>query len=249
MGLMDFFDKDKKEERRYARLAKQITEMYGQASERAYVIEQLREMQTPEAIRVLLLRFGESSQNTTVDIDEKERVYDILVELGRDPRVDVVGIIRNHLIKTDERVNWPMKVLSDLLEYDEFVDFLRSLLAECTTEYKQNPEKKQELILRAQELKSPELARELVRFLSDMNETIRFLAVDACLAQDADDIVRQPLIDQLVREESLRVMRKIADALAARPNWKIPPEQREEVAEVLPSELGIHDQGHVYRRR
>ncbi len=250
MGFLDFlFDKEKKEERKYARLEKQITEMYGQAAERAYVIEELREMATPQAVEILMKRFGEACPNTTVDIDEKQRVYDILVELGGDPRLDVRGVVRRHLEKTDELINWPMKVMSDLLSLDEFVALTRELLAGCSTEYQQNPEKKQELILRAQELKDPELARELIRFLDDMNETIRFLAVDAVLAQDQPELAVEPLADRLVEEESLRIVQKLAEAFAKRQNWKIPEEKRAEVAEMLPDEYGVHDQGHVYKHR
>lgn len=250
MGLLDFFfDQDKKEERKYARLEKQVTEMYGQAAERAYVIEQLRELRTPEAIRILLKRYNENCPNTTVDLEEKERVYDILVDLGRDPDLDVVGIVKRHLEKTEENVNWPVKVLTDLLDYEEFESVLRDLLSKCSTEYKHNPERKQELILRAQEVKSPALAQELVRFLEDLNETIRFLTVDALLAQDQPDIVVEPLVDQLIREESLRIVQKLAEAFASRQAWKIPEDKRAEVAEVLPDEYGVHEQGHIYKHR
>lgn len=250
MGILDFlFDKEKKEERKYAKLEKTLTHMYVQAAERAYIIEQLREMRTPEAISVLLQRFKESAPNSTVDMEEKERVYEVLVELGRAPDIDMVELIRAHLHKTEENVNWPLKALSDLLEYDEFVALLHDLLAGCSTEYSQNPEKKQELILRAQELQSEELARELLRFLEDMNETVRFLAVDAVIAQDRPDLSTGPLVDQLVREESLRIVQKIADAFAGQQNWQVPEEQREAVAEVLPDDYGVHDQGHIYRHR
>lgn len=250
MGFLDFlFDKDKKEERRYAKLEKQITQMYGQAAERAYVIEELRELRTPEAMRVLLMRFDESCPNTTVDIEEKQRVYDILVEFGADPKLDVRGTIRRHLERTDEHINWPLKVMSDLLSYEDFVEFVRELLEKCDTEYKQNPEKKQELILRAQELKDEALARELTRFLADMNETIRFLAVDAVLAQDAPEVVCEPLIDMLIEEESLRIVQKIAEALSSRQSWIVPAEKREGVAAALPDGYGVHDQGHIYKRR
>ena len=61
MGLLDFlFDQDKKEERKYAKLEKTLTNMYVQPSERSYLIEQLRDLRTAEACRVLLKRFGDS---------------------------------------------------------------------------------------------------------------------------------------------------------------------------------------------
>lgn len=250
MGFLDFlFDAEKKEARKYAKLEKTLTNMYVQPAERGYTIEQLYELGTPEAVRVLLKRYGESAPNTTVDIEEKERVYDVLVSMGRDPKLDVVGVISEHLRETDEAVNWPMKVLTDLLDYDEFVEFLAELLSDCTTEYVQNPEKKQELVLRAQDVKSPQLAEELVRFLGDMNETIRFLAVDALVAQERDDLCVEPLAQRLIDEDSLRITQKIADAFADHSGWKIPEEQREDVAEFLPEEYGVHKEGHIYKHR
>lgn len=250
MGFLDFFfDEDKKEERKYSKLEKTLTNMYVQAPERGYLIEQLREMRTPEAVRILLKRFGEAAPNTTVDLEEKERVYVVLVELGRDPGLDVVGLIREHLMKVDENVNWPLKVLSDLLDYDEFVQFLVELLSDCSPEYKQNPEKKQELILRCQELQSDALAEQLVRFLEDMNETVRFLAVDAVMKQEKPELAIEPLAELLAREESLRIVQKLANAFAGFQDWKIPEALREDVAEALPEEYGIHDQGHIYKHR
>lgn len=250
MGLLDFlFDADKKEERKYVKLEKTLTNMYVQPSERGYIIEQLRDLRTPEAVRVLLKRYADSAPNTTVDLEEKERVYDVLVELGAETSFSVVEIIREHLRKVDEHVNWPLKVLSDLLDYDEFVAFMAELLHDCSPEYKQNPEKKQELILRAQELQSPDLATELVRFLEDMNETVRFLAVEAVIGQEKPEETVEPLAAMLAREESLRIVQKLAEAFNAQQNWKVPESLRAEVAEALPSEFGVHDQGHIYKHR
>lgn len=250
MGFLDFlFDQDKKDERKYAKLEKTLTNMYVQAAERGYVIEQLVEMRTPEAVRVLLKRFGDASPNTTVDLEEKERIYSALVELGADTRLDVIGLVRDHLRKVEDHVNWPLKVLSDLLSYEEFTGFLAELLADCSEEYTQNPAKKQELILRAQEIASEPLTLQLVRFLEDMNETVRFLAVDAVIKQERPDLTTAPLAAMLAREESLRIVQKLATAFANHQDWKVPAELRSEVAEALPDEYGIHDQGHVYKHR
>ncbi len=250
MGFLDFlFDQDKKEERKYVKLEKTLTNMYVQPSERAYTIEQLRDLRTPEAAIVLLKRFGESAPNTTVDLEEKERVYDVLVELGAETSFSVVEIVREHLRRVDENVNWPLKVLSDLLTRDGFVAFLAELLHDCSPEYKQNPEKKQELILRAHEVQSDALAAELVRFLDDMNETVRFLAVEAVIGQANPKDAVEPLAALLAREESLRIVQRLAAAFNREQEWKIPEALRADVAEALPEEFGIHAQGHIYKHR
>jgi hypothetical protein len=250
MGLLDFlFDAEKKEERKYAKLEKTLKNMYVQAAERGFTIEELRDLRSPEAVRVLLKRFAESAPNTTVDLEEKERVYDVLVELGAETSFSVVDLVSEYLRKADGHINWPLKVLTDLLSRDQFVEFLTELLGDLSAEYTQYPEKKQELMLRAQEFQDEKLAAELVRFLEDMNETVRFLAVDAVLAQDLPDLVVEPLAQMLAREESLRIVQKLGAAFASHQAWQIPQDLRAEVAESLPDEFGVHDKGHIYKHR
>ena len=115
--------------------------------------------------------------------------------------------------------------------------------------YRRNPEKKRELMLRAAEFQDRELAEQLVRFLEDDNETIRFLAVDAVMAQDEDDLAEEPLRERLRVEDSLRVVQKITDIFVDNPGWTIPEEDREEVEVGLPDGFGVHKKGHIYRKR
>lgn len=250
MGFMDFlFNKERAEERRLAKLKKTITHMYVQAAERQYAFETLREIGTPDAVRVLLARFNANSPNTTTDADEKELVHAILVDMNKIPGLDVPTVVVDSLKKAEEKVNWSLKVLTDLLSYEEMTAVVIDLLEACSTDYQRNPEKKQELVLRAAEFKSPELARQIVRFLDDDNETIRFLAVESALAQDEDEIVQKPLEQRLADEDSLRIVQKLAAIFAERPQWKIDEERREQVATALPDGYGLHNDGHVYQKR
>jgi HEAT repeat protein len=250
MGFLDFlFDKEKAEQRKIKKLKKTVTHMYVQPPERRYAIQTLRDIGSPDAVRAILARFEEMAPNTTVDAEDKNLAYDTLVGMAADPDLDVRGIIVDYLRGRDEKINWPMKVLSDLMDYDEFIDLVRELLETCGNEYKRNPEKKQELILRAADLKDEALTRELLRFLDDPNETIRFLAVDAVLNHGFDDIIEEPLRERLREEESLRIVKKLADAFAKKQNWKIPEDAQEDVEQALPDEFGVHKKGHIYQRR
>jgi hypothetical protein len=250
MGFMDFlFNKERSDERRMAKLKKTLTHMYVQAAERQYAIDTLRQIGSPEAVRVLLARFNENAPNTTVDADEKELVYAVLVEMNKLPDLDVAAIVTETLEKAEEKVNWPLKVLSDLLTYEQMANVIKNLLASSTTDYQRNPEKKQELILRAAEFKNPDLASEVVRFLEDDNETIRFLCVDAALAQEEPDIVRGPLFVRLAEEDSLRIVQKLAAIFAERPDWKAPEELRAAITQALPNEYALHEDGHIHRKR
>lgn len=250
MGLLDFlFDSEKAEQRQYKKLEKTLTNMYVQESERKYAIQTLREKATPQAAEILLARFGDTAPNTTVDIDEKEFAYDALVDMGEKTDVDVASIVTDYLSETDEKINWPLKVLKDLLEYGEMIEVVKDLLDTCTAAYQQNPEKKQELMLQSSELRDEELAEKLVGFLDDSNETIRFLAVDAVAHQDYDEIIEEPLRERLQEEDSIRIVKKIAEIFAEHKDWKIPEDAQATVEKALPEDYGIHKEGHVYKRR
>jgi HEAT repeat protein len=223
--------------------------MYTQENERKAIIRELYEMGTPEAVDVLLDRFKETSHNTTVDIDEKEYVYDVLVKLARNSETDVEGKVLDYLRETDEKVNWPMKVLKDLYSYEEMAECVTDLLETADAGYQSDPEKKQELMLQAAEVRSEDLCRRLLPFLEDGNETIRFLAVDAVAHQEFEQLIREPLVQRLYEEDSLRIVKKIAKICAKHSDWKIPEDKQADVEKALPDEYGIHKEGHVYKRR
>ncbi|MBA2663706.1 MAG: hypothetical protein H0U74_15565 [Bradymonadaceae bacterium] len=249
MGFMDYFNKEKGEERKIAKLKKTATHMYVQAAERQFAIQQLRDVGTPEAIRAMLARFNENAPNTTTDAEEKEYTYHLLVELTKTSALNIPEIIIESLHKSEEKVNWRLRVLSDVLGYEEMARVVEELLAGCTTDYQRNPEKKQELILRAAEFKSDELARQVLRFLDDDNETLRFLAVDSAVAQQRDAMVEEPLKRRLVEEDSLRIVQKLAEIFADRPQWTFGADEREPLGKTLPAGYALHKDGYVYRTR
>ena len=250
MGFLDFlFDKEKARQRRLKKLKKTLTNMYVQPAERKYAIEELRSIGSEDAIRTLMARFEETGPNHTTDADDKQFVYSVLVDLGRRGEVDVVGTIADRLKELEENINWPLKVLTDLVSYEEMADLITELLEADDIGYRRNPEKKRELMLRAAEFQSPELAEQLVRYLEDDNETIRFLAVDALMAQDIEGLPQEPLMERLKQEDSLRILQKIAEIAAEHPGWKVPEDDREELEPLLPDGYGIHKKGHIYRKR
>ncbi len=250
MGLLDFlFDSEKAEQRQLQKHEETLTNMYVQESERKFAIQSLAEMESPEAVEVLLKRFTETCHNTTVDIDEKEYTYDVLVEMGRNTEVDVVGLVVDYLRTANNKVNWPLKVLKDLLSYEEMIEVVKELLDTCEEGYQEDPAKKQELMLQASELEDEELAEKLVDYLDDSNETIRFLAVDAVANQEVDEVIEAPLRERILEEDSLRIVKKIAEVFSERSDWTIPEDQQAEIEQAIPDEFGIHKHGHIYRRR
>ncbi len=251
MGLLDIFfgGGDKGSERQLQKFEKKITNMYTQAPERQFALQELRDIGTTEAVWVMLQRYNENNPNTTVDIDEKELVFDFLVRLARSGDADVIGQVKRYVLTKDVKVNWPMKILNELLSEEDYVAFMVEVLATCDTAYQRTVEKKQELVLRATELDDPALAEQIARFLSDDNETIRFLAVDAAFNQSRGDLVAAALYERLLIEDSNRVLQKLMPNLIGRQDMAIPEHLRPDVEAKLPADLGIHKQGYIYRRR
>ena len=85
--------------------------MYLQAPDRQYVFSELQQVGTSEAVWILLKRYTENNPNTTLDIEEKQLVFELLVEMSRDAQADVVGQLKRFVMESDEKINWPMKVL------------------------------------------------------------------------------------------------------------------------------------------
>lgn len=250
MGLLDFlFDKDKNSERNLQKQEKKITNMFVQAPERQYAIQELRELGTTEAVWVMLQRYNENNSNTTVDIEEKELVFASLVRMAKSSDADVIGQIKRYVLEKDVKINWPMKALNELLPEQEYVDFMVEVLQTCDTAYQRTTEKKQELMLRAIDVSSPALAEQIGRFLSDSNETIRFLAFDAALAQKEPAPLCEAFFAQLIDEDSERIRQKVIPAIIGRHDLVVPEGLREVLQEMLPTGLGVHSEGYIYRHR
>ena len=132
MGFLDFlFDKEKGAERTLIKLEKKLTNMYVQAPERQYAVQELREVGTSDAVWVLLQRYNENNPNTTVDIEEKELVFSTLVGMSRDAEADVVGQIKRYVTEKEVKINWPMKALHAILPEDKYVEFIVETLQTC----------------------------------------------------------------------------------------------------------------------
>ncbi len=249
MGFLDFlFDKEAAEKKKIAKMQKTVTNMYVQPQERQYTLQTLRDIGTPEAIRAMLARFGESAPNTTVDGEEKEYVYDIMTDMCRH-NPQTIDILVDHIRASESKINWPIKILQDIYDYNEMSTFLKSILESCDTEYQRDPEKKQEVILRAAEFEDEDLAKEVARFVDDQNETVRFLTVETLLQQGFEDISVPALRKVLADEDSLRIVQKVSEAFAANQSWTIPEDEREAIELALPEEYALHKSGYIHKKR
>lgn len=231
MGLLDLFKKKEaassKGDRDIARLEKLVSSKFSQNLDRQDALERLSRMGTAQAATALLKRFTWNLDPSITDHEEKELVVSGLVTAGE----AAIEPIRRHCAKA-ESLTWPLKALRQILQGDEFVQELLTLLDQFDTDYVRNPEPKLQLIQMLGEHPTEDVRIAVEPFVTDANEAVRFAAVTTVFAvNDAQSV--PTFVSALAEEESLRIKNRIASGIAER-GWEIPEELRETCARALP---------------
>jgi hypothetical protein len=115
-------------------------------------------------------------------------------------------------------------------------------------DYERDPEKKEQLILRAKSFTShTDLIMEVVRFTVDDNESIRFVAVNHCLEREEDWVV-EALRQNLTLEDSVRILNEVCKRFVEK-GWVAFNGEDEEIrlrlAERLPREYFLDDDNKI----
>lgn len=176
-------------------------------------IQALAGMKSADSVAALLERFRFTIDPTITDREEKEAAFEGIVETGA-PAVEPVRTFMKH----NDSISWPVKILEKLLTREELLNELLSVLESLDTEYERDPEKKIQVLSYLSEHKSPRILPQVLRFLSDRDDTARYQAAAALFAQDDAEQARQPLLDALLSDESVRNRSQILDGFIAR-SW------------------------------
>ncbi len=223
--------------------AKVAGDKRAQTYDRIEALQALAAMKTVDAARALLKRFTFAIDPSITDQEEKEVAYEGVIAAGK----DAVPALREFCAKA-EVLTWPLKILRELLDDDEYRAEVIQLLERFDTEYTRNIEPKLQTIMALEEVVAEDVRAAVEPFLEDQNETIRFHAAHTTLLQENEASVG-PIAKMLAAEESVRVKNKVAEGLAQR-GWKIPTEHREAVREALRDTEGyaLGQDGKVVRR-
>lgn len=253
MGIFDFLRKNPKNappasnapavDKKIAGPAKVAGDKRAQTYDRMEAIHALAEMKTPDAAAALLKRFTFVIDPSISDAEEKELAFRGIIAAGK----DVVPAVIEFCEKA-EALTWPLKVLKELLDEEEYRDELLNLLDRFDTEYARNVEPKIQLIQALEEVVHEDVRESIEKFFEDVNETVRFHAVQTTFAQAMQESV-VPLLNLLIGEESVRVKNKIAEGLLLR-GWTIPEGKRDAVADALSDTGGytIGEGGKIVKR-
>ncbi|TKD04357.1 HEAT repeat domain-containing protein [Polyangium fumosum] len=206
--------------------AKVVADKRAQTYDRLEAIQALVDMKTPEAAAALLKRFNFTIDPSITDAEEKDLAFRGIVAAGK----DVVPAVIEFCTRA-EALTWPLKVLDAVLDEDGYREELLDLLEGFDTEYARNVEPKIQIIQALEEVVHDDVRAAVERFFEDVNETVRFHAVQTTFAQAMSESVK-PMIDLLVNEESVRVKNKVAEGLLVR-GWTIPEDRRDAVADAL----------------
>jgi hypothetical protein len=254
VGLFDFLRKNKSNpppakegggapaDKRVAGPAKVVADKRAQTYDRLEALQQLAEMKTDAAAAALLKRFTFSIDPSITDQEEKDIAFQGILAAGEAAVPRVVEFCTRA-----EALTWPLKILRELLDDEHYQDELLTLLERFDTEYARNVEPKIQLLMALEEVVSPDVRESVERFLEDVNETVRFHAVQALFAQ-GDAAVVPAMIKMLEAEESVRIKNKVAEGLQFR-GWILPPELRDAASRALrdSSGYGVGRDGKVVR--
>ncbi|EYF07412.1 HEAT repeat domain-containing protein [Chondromyces apiculatus] len=250
MGIFDFLRKSSPPasgpavDKKVAGYAKVASDKRAQTYDRIEALQALAAMKSVEAATALLKRFTFSIDPSITDQDEKEVAFQGVVDAGK----EVIPAVREFCARA-ETLSWPIKILRALLEDDEYRDELIDLLEGFDTEYARNVEPKQQVIIALGTLTGDEIREAVERFLEDVNETVRFHAVQTTFAQGTEESV-PALVKAIASEESVRIKNKVAEGMMAR-NWTIPAELRGTARDALQDSGGyaVNDGGQISRTR
>jgi hypothetical protein len=202
--------------------------------------ERKKETRT-QAVAALLRRFTFTMDPSITDADEKQIAFDGVLSAGK----LALEPVRKFAAKA-ESLAWPMRIMKKLLDEEAYIDELLSWLSKWDTEYAKFIDPKIQLLAELEELKSPKIRAAVQQFLLDVNETARFHAVGATLAQD-DPAAIQPLIEMFIEEESVRVRTRLIDGFISR-GWAVPEDLRADARKSLPSGYTIDGEG-LFRKK
>ena len=210
MAFLGIFGKKSDHPAGVRKHAERVANKRAQAYDRWESIQALAQMKTKDSVVALLPRFTFYVQPSITDQEEKDAVFSALVEAGEVAIEPVAAFMRKA-----ESISWAIKILDKVAPTDVVVGHLLELLATMDTEYQRDPERKNQILTTLAERKDPRIEAAVVRFLGDMNETVRFNTVAVLSAQESVTAQSQAIVACLCAEDSVRVRNRIFDALAA----------------------------------
>ncbi len=207
-----------------------------QALDRWEAIQALAAAGTAEAVEALLVRFTFYVDPTITDQEEKDAAFEGVLRAGDAALEPVTAFLRKA-----ESISWPLKILDQLASAEAVTGKLLDMLSEMDTEYERDPQRKIQVLSALEERVDSRIVEAVMRFLGDANETVRFTAVGALLAQSEARQAREAIVECLCNEESLRIRNRILQGFIER-GWDF-ADRVDEVRPKLPPGYALDKKG------
>jgi HEAT repeat protein len=241
MGLFDLFGGGTPAEKAQ-RLRSKVTQKYGDPATRQKAIQQLGELNSPDAVGVLMQRFTFLVEPQTTDADEKDTVFKLICDLERQAVPPVVEF----LTRSDAASSWAFKILEAILPEAEVVGIASTELERLGAAYTRDPEKKQVLLNALTGRADPRIGPAALPFLHDMSDDVKMAAIKT-LASVRHEPAREPLLQLLVADDTAR--RVQTACLSALMEAGFPVQgYREKVEARLPEGSFVDKAGQVKKR-
>lgn len=243
MGLLDIFSKDKRDQRSRTKNIERANNKYAQSPDRMKALESLADDGSDEALYGMLRRFALRYDKTIEDEQEKEWVFETLVAKGK----AALPAVRRYLLSA-ESISWPLRVLDQIASPEEEIAALEEVLARHEPGYERDPTKKVQLLNHLGQIKNDRAAALAAPYLKDMDEGVRFAAVETLLRRKDEGVARDALLELFVSdgEESLRIRLRICEGFAEL-GWLVHG-HRGGVEKKLPDAYQLDREGHVKKR-
>jgi len=244
MGFLDRFSKDGRDARSREKNAARAINKYMQSPDRLKALQALRDDGSDEALFALMKRFGMMYDKSIEDEQEKEWVFEWLVEKG----AAVLPALKKYMLAADS-ISWPLRLLDKVVDGKEGrVDVIAGVMERHEPGYERDPTKKIQLLTHLAGLKHARVPPLVAPYLADMDEGVRYAAGEALLKQADEATARLPLLDLLAKEESLRIRIRIADGFADL-GWGV-ADRREQIEKLLPDSYQLDGRGDaIYIRK
>jgi hypothetical protein len=237
MGFLDRFSKDGRDQRAREKNAARAINKYMQSPDRMKALQELGEDGSDDALYGLMRRFGMMYDKTIEDEQEKEWVFEMLVEKG----AKVLPALKRYIASADS-ISWPLRILDKVIDGREGrIEVIAEALGRHEPGYERDPTKKIQLLTHLGGLKHDSVPPLVAPYLEDMDEGVRYACVETLLKQADENVARLPLIDQLAKEDSLRLRIRIADGFSEL-GWAV-ADRRADVEKALPDTFQIDAKG------
>jgi len=243
MGVFDLFSKDGRQQRARDRNISRAVNKYSQSPDRMKALQALRDDGSPEALYGMLRRFGMMYDKTIEDEQEKDWVFEVLLEKG----AVIIPPIKKYLFTADS-VSWPLRLLDLVAGKEEELEVIKAVLERHEPGYERDPTKKIQLLNHLAAVKDERVPPLIVPYLADMDEGVRYSAVEALLRHKNEEAAREPLLQHFISdaEDSLRIRLQMAEGFAEL-GWLVKG-HRGEVEKKLPEQFQLDREGHIKKK-